>query len=114
MKSDQPILVMGKASKNGDKDAVKILASKIIPLSDADTILTPAIHLSLNLNEINKNQLQQLKKILLNYPGDSQTFLHLVIPQKSDTVISLDNTFKVNPSPQLLDEIKSLFGNALI
>ncbi len=114
LKSDQPILVVGKASKNGDRDAVKILASKIIPLSDADTILTPAIHLSLNLSEINKNQLQQLKKILLNYPGDSQTFLHLKIPQKSDTVISLDNAFKVNPSPQLLDEIKSLFGNAAI
>jgi len=114
LKSDQPILVKGKVAKDGDKETVKILASKIIPLSDADKLLPPVTHLSLNLSEINKNQLQQLRGILLNYPGDCQAFLHLVIPQKSETVISLGNSFKVNPSPKLINEIKSLFGNAAI
>ena len=114
LKSDQPILVKGKVVKDGDKETVKILASKIIPLSDADKLLPPVTHLTLNLSEINKNQLQQLKGILLNYPGDCQAFLHLVIPQKSETVISLGNSFKVNPSPKLINEIKILFGNAAI
>ncbi|MBW2555117.1 MAG: DNA polymerase III subunit alpha, partial [Deltaproteobacteria bacterium] len=114
LKSDQPILVKGKVVKDGDKETVKILASKIIPLSDADKLLPPVTHLTLNLSEINKNQLEQLRGILLNYPGDCQAFLHLVIPQKSETIISLGNSFKVNPSPKLINEIKILFGNAAI
>ena len=114
LKSDQPVLVKGKVVKDEDKETVKILASKIIPLSDAEKLLPPVTHLTLNLTEINKNQLQQLRGILLNYPGDCQAFLHLVIPQKSETVISLGNSFKVNPSPKLINEIKSLFGNAAI
>ncbi len=38
LKSDQPILVKGKVVKDGDKETVKILASKIIPLSDANKL----------------------------------------------------------------------------
>ncbi|MBN2028624.1 DNA polymerase III subunit alpha [bacterium] len=112
LKSDQPILVKGTVGRDEDKETVKILATNIVPLSDADKLLPPVTHLTLNLSEINKHQLQQLKGILLNHPGDCQTFLHLVIPQQSETVISLGNGFRVNPSPKLMNEIRSLFGNA--
>lgn len=111
LKRDQPILVKGKVGKEEDKDTAKILASNIIPLSDADKLFPADTHLTLNLRAINKHQLQQLRGILLNHPGDCQTFLHLVTPQKSETVISLGNGFKVNPSPKLMNEIKSLFGD---
>ena len=113
LKSDQPILVKGKASKDGDRDTVKILASKIIPLKDASKLSPPTTHLTLNLSEINKKQLHKLKKIILNYPGDCETFLHMVIPQKSETVISLGNGFKVNPSSKFFNELKNLFGNGV-
>jgi DNA polymerase-3 subunit alpha len=111
LKGDQPILVVGKVGTDGDN--VKIIANHILPFSEAHTLSPLSTHLILNLNEINKNQLQQLKNLILSYPGDSQAFLHLVSPQKSETIISLGNGFKVNPSPQLFNEIKRLFGNAV-
>ena len=110
LKSDQPIIVVGKVGIDGDN--VKIVANQIIPFSEASKLSPLVTHLSLNINEINKKQLRQLKNLITSYPGDCQTFLHLVTPQKSETVISLGNGFKVNPSPQFFNEIKRLFGNA--
>jgi len=111
LKGDKPIIVVGKVGKEGDN--VKILANKIIPFSEARTLSPLAIHLTLNVRKINKNQLQQLKNLILSHPGDCKVFLHLVIPQKSDTVISLGNGFKVNPTPQFFNEIKGLFGTTV-
>lgn len=111
LKGDQPIIVVGKVGKDGDN--VKLIANHIIPFSEARTLSPLATHLTLNLSEINKKQLQQLKNLILSYPGNCQTLLHLVIPQKSEIVISLGNAFKVNPSPQFFNEINGLFGNAV-
>jgi DNA polymerase-3 subunit alpha len=109
LKSDQPLLVAGKVDTYGD--TLKILASQITPLSEADKVSSPNIHFTLNISETNKTQLQQLRKLCLTYPGDSHAFLHLVAPQKSETIISLGNSYKVDPSPQFANEIKRLFGN---
>lgn len=111
LKGDQPLIVVGKVGADGDK--VKLIANQIIPFSEVHTLAPLVTHLSLNLSEINKNQLQQLRNLILSYPGDSQTYLHLMSPQKSETVISLGNAFRVNPSSQFLNEVKGLFGKAV-
>jgi len=65
------------------------------------------------LSDIDTHHLQQLKQTLLNYPGKCQTFLHLIGPRQSETIVSLGSEFNVNPTPQLMDELKNIFGDAL-
>jgi len=113
LKNDQPLLVTGKVTKEDDKDTVKILASSIIPLADAEKRSPRVTHLTFNARDIDTKHLHRLKKIILSYPGDCQTMLHLLIPHKSETVLSLGNEFKVNPSPQFVSELKTIFGAAL-
>jgi DNA polymerase-3 subunit alpha len=113
LNNDQPLLVTGKISKEDDTDTVKIIASSIIPLADAEKRSPRVTHLTLNVSDINTKHLHRLKKILLSYPGDCQTMLHLLIPHQSETVLSLGNEFSVNPSPQFVSELKTIFGAAL-
>jgi DNA polymerase-3 subunit alpha len=113
LKNDQPLLVTGKVTKEEDNDTVKILASSIIPLAEAEKRSPRIAHLTLNANGINTQHLHRLKKIILSYPGDCQTMLHLRIPHKSETVLSLGSEFKVDPSPQFISELKTIFGEAL-
>ena len=113
LKNDQPLLVTGRVSREEDTDAVKILASGIIPLADAQKRSPRVIHLTLRVSDITAEHLQRLKKIILSYPGDCQTMLHLLIPHKAETVLSLGNAFRVNPSPQFVSELKNTFGSAL-
>ena len=111
IKGDQPIIVVGKLGE--DRDNLKLIASQIISLSEVHTLSPIATHITLNLSEISEEQLQQLRNLILSYPGDCETLLHLVAPQQSETVISLGSPFKVEPSPQLFKEIKTIFGNAV-
>ncbi|MBW1839575.1 MAG: DNA polymerase III subunit alpha, partial [Deltaproteobacteria bacterium] len=111
VKGDQPIIVVGKLGE--DRDNVKLIANQIISLSEAHTLSPIATHITLNLSEIRKEQFEQLRSLILSYPGDCETLLHLVTPQQSETVISLGNPFKVEPSPQFFKEIKTIFGNAV-
>ena len=74
LKTDQPLLVTGKVSKEEESDAPKILASSIIPLADATQRVPLATHLTLDLSTLIRNTLQQLKRALLNNPGDCQTY----------------------------------------
>jgi DNA polymerase-3 subunit alpha len=113
LKNDQPLLVTGKVTKEEDNDTVKILASSIIPLADAEKRAPRVTHLTLNANDIDTKHLHRLKKIILSYPGDCQTMLHLLIPHQSETVLSLGNEFRVDPSPQFVSELKTIFGSAL-
>jgi DNA polymerase III alpha subunit len=113
LKNDQPLLVNGKVSTEEDNDTVKILASSIIPLADAEKRSPRVTHLTLNVSAITAKHLHRLKKILLSYPGDCQTMLHLRIPHTSETVLSLGNEFSVDPSPQFVSELKTIFGSAL-
>ena len=102
-----------KVTKEEDNDTVKILASSIIPLADAEKRAPRVTHLTLNANDIDTKHLHRLKKIILSYPGDCQTMLHLLIPHQSETVLSLGNEFRVDPSPQFVSELKTIFGSAL-
>lgn len=111
VKGDQPIIVVGQLGE--DRDNVKLIANQIISLSEAHTLSPIATHITLNLSEISEEQLQQLRNLILSYPGDCETLLHLVTPQQSETVISLGSPFKVEPSPQFFKEIKTIFGNAV-
>jgi DNA polymerase-3 subunit alpha len=113
LKTDQPLLITGKVSKEEESDTPKILASSVIPLSDAPQNIPLATHLTLNLSAIDLHHLQELKRALLNNPGDCQTFLHLIGPSKSETILSLGREFNVNPTPQLMNELQDIFGNAL-
>jgi DNA polymerase-3 subunit alpha len=113
LKTDQPLLITGKVSKEEENDTPKLLASSIIPLSDAPQRIPLATHLTLNLSAIDTHHLQELKRALLNNPGDCQTYLHLIGPRKSETILSLGTEFNVNPTPQLMNELQDIFGNAL-
>lgn len=110
LKSDQPIIVVGKAGVDGDN--VRIIAHQIIPFSEAHTLSLLSLHLTLNAQELNNLQLQQLRNLILSYPGNCRVVLHLVGHQ-SETVISVGNGFKVNPSPPFINELHTLFGGAI-
>jgi DNA polymerase-3 subunit alpha len=105
---DEPIFVTGKVK--ADEEAPRITAERIIPLEKARETLAKSIHLTLTVTELNRERLQGLKRILSSAPGSSRAFLHVIIPDRSETVISLPDAFRVGPSDILFEEVEMLFG----
>lgn len=114
LKSEQPILIKGKATIDEKSQKAKIRAEEIIPLGDAKKLIAETVHFALDLSHVSKLQLEQFRNILINHRGDCNAFLHLSIPGRSETIVSLPQDFKLNPSDSLVKEVNHLFGGPVV
>jgi len=114
LKSEQPLLIRGKVTMDERTQKAKLRADEILPLSQASTILTKAVHVRLDLSQLTRLQLERLRSILRNHPGTCAAYLHLLIPERSETIISLPEEFYLEPSEGLVREVESLFGSTAI
>jgi DNA polymerase-3 subunit alpha len=108
LEGDEPVLVIG--SLNKEEDNAKIMAKEIIPLSRAKERSILDVHFRLNIPPLTREHMEKLRDVLLNHRGNCNAFLHLVIPDESETIIAMGDDFQLNASDLLIDEVESLFG----
>ncbi|MBI2991018.1 MAG: DNA polymerase III subunit alpha, partial [Deltaproteobacteria bacterium] len=121
---DDPILVHGRLEVGEER--VQIIANEVTPMAQASQRAPgPApkqpergqngerIHFYVRGGEVTSEELGRLHETLLRYPGPCTVFLHLALPDKSETVIELPIHLKVARTPELLETVESLFGNRI-
>jgi DNA polymerase-3 subunit alpha len=109
IKGDKPCFIIGNVDV--DEERAKIIAKEIFLLSEASSRLTKTVHFKLAASEINSKQMQSLKSVLARFKGDCKTFIHLTIPDRSETVMELPNELRVAPSMQLVTTVEKIFGH---
>ena len=112
IKSDEPVIVTGSVSS--DEDKIKVIASKIRPLSEVMSKKTRSIHFHLSSEQAVKEKIKRLKELIQAYPGECPAYLHVTMPGKSETIISLDTHFCVEPSSPFTRELEVLFGQQVM
>jgi DNA polymerase-3 subunit alpha len=112
LRGQVPVLLKGKLEKA--EESVKILASEIVPLSQGKEIFAKDIHFRLAIPELTKDMLNRLKDILQLNKGNCRSYLHLIIPNQSETIISLPDDLMVNPSELLIEKVQEIFGSNAI
>ena len=108
LKGDEPILVTGTLTIEEEKP--KILAKGVMPLCEAKGRIGIDVHFTVKTPSVTKKQLERLREIFLNHPGKSGVFLHLLIPNRSETIISLGDDLRLTPSDLLINEVDALLG----
>jgi len=111
IKGDRPLFVLGNSDADGEN--VKIIARRIIPIDDVSRELTKSVHFFLSQTEVTQNHLSQLKNVLSRFTGDCPAFVHLIVPDKTETVLSLPDEMRLAPSPQLVAAVDKLFGHSV-
>jgi len=114
LKGDQPILVKGKLSIEGDNNNHKIIAGEIVPLEKAHDIITPEIHISCFINKLNDQGIERIKHIVQSNPGKSKVFFHITIPEKCETIIGLGDKYQASASQLFMREIESVIGKSSV
>jgi DNA polymerase-3 subunit alpha len=109
LEADHPLLIKGKLSFETDNNN-KIIASEIVPLDQAHEIATPDIHLKCSISKLGIEQVEKVKNIIKNNPGKSKIFLHVIIPGKSETIITLGDSYLASASGLFTTEIESTLG----
>ena len=108
LKGEAPLCVGGTIDRN--EETIKIIAQEIVPLDAAPTLLTKSVHVHLNLGDRQSEHLEHLKKLLVQFGGVCPTYLHLTMPNQSETTLALPSTLSVQPSAAFTTAIESEFG----
>ena len=108
LQGEEPLLVTGEVDIG--EEACKILVSEVQLLRDAKERQTERVHIRLTTPGLNDVQLRALKQIVQRYRGGCEVRLHVVIPNRSETVIKLPERLKMAASDEAMMEAEKLFG----
>ena len=105
---DRPVFIQGQLQK--DENSVKILADTIIPIDKAEETWTASIHFNLDITRTQRELLVKLKEILESHPGSCHAYIHLLNPNKTETIIALSNAIKLKAGLPLTREVNQFLG----
>ncbi|QQR80534.1 MAG: DNA polymerase III subunit alpha [Deltaproteobacteria bacterium] len=108
--SSEPLFIRGTTDVG--EDGVKIIARDVAPIQrlmqQGAAPTYHDVHFHLQSRKVTREQLEALKKLLLNHRGDASAFVHL-----PETTLALPHSLKVNPTPKLKQEVDQLFGGSV-
>ncbi|MFW6082324.1 MAG: OB-fold nucleic acid binding domain-containing protein, partial [Desulfosalsimonas sp.] len=105
---DTPVFVQGQVQKN--ENSAKILADSLVRIDEAESRWAASLHIRVDTESVQEETLGDLLGVLQKYPGPCRGFLHVCIPAKTETVISLPEEMKLKAGVDLRQEVNSLLG----
>ncbi|HVM98182.1 MAG TPA: DNA polymerase III subunit alpha, partial [Candidatus Acidoferrales bacterium] len=108
---DQPVFVEGTLEV--DDERCQIIADAITPLHEAREKSVKQVHFALRAERIDSDRLQQLRQTLALHRGSCNAFLHLLLPNSTETVIALPQELRVAATDNLVEDVERLLGNGI-
>ncbi len=105
---DAPVFLQGEVQKE-EKNA-KVLVDKIISMEKAEEEWTATVHVHMDVAKVDKDILAKLHHIFNQYPGNCQAYLHLIMDQKTETIIAVADTIGVKSCASLNRDVNELLG----
>jgi DNA polymerase-3 subunit alpha len=102
--------VMLVATINFRNDEAGLIAQDILPIDDAESKLTRAVHIRLATVGLDDVLLERLAEILGARPGKCDVYLHCVTPEHDDVTIHATDACKVAASAELSQQVEELLG----
>jgi len=114
--ADDPIFVKGRLEVGEER--IQVIANDIEALSEAaknqkyGTVNGNGekVHLYVREAEVSAEELVILRDTLLDFPGRSTVYLHLLQSVSGETVIELPDQVRIASTPELVGTVERLFG----
>jgi len=106
----RPLLVSGTLEMG---DPPKILVREVLELERAEEKLATRLCVKIRSEEATEDRLTALRTLLERRPGDCAVTLHVVIPDRSETVLAVNGVRGVRPDAGLRRDLDALFGRSV-
>jgi len=103
----EPVVISG--IREGDAETPKLLAQQICHIQDAPGLFSSRMHIRISSTGTDPGQIADLKRILARHRGKLPVTLHVVIPNRTETLISLP-TVSCAASERLDNEVERRLG----
>ena len=109
--ADQPVLVTGILEVGEER--CQVIADEVALLVDAREKSVRQVHFALRSERVDPDALRTLRQMLTQHRGACSAFLHLLLPNRTETVIALPPELKVAPTERMVEDVERLFGNGV-
>jgi len=106
--SDMAVMITARISFRNDEAG--LIASDIIPIDEAASRLTKAVHIRLTTVGLDATLIERLAELLGQRPGKCDVYLHCVTPEHEDVTVHATSACKVSPTQELFENIEQLLG----
>ncbi len=112
IKQDAIVFVNGRV--NLREEEPKIVANEIVTPDSVRAKYTKAIMVNVVMAGLEKNSLENLKKIFSRYPGRVPVYLNFVKPDGQRTTVAAGRTLSVEPHEGLVRDIEKILGRDVV
>jgi len=111
LKPNAVVFVEGRVAIREDRP--RLIAQRIVPIEQGASQLAQAMELIVR-SPGEKESLEQLKGLLVRFPGTVPIYLRLDLPHGPSTRLKLSEDFKVEPRQELLEALGKLLGEEAV
>ena len=108
---EEPVVVAGAVDVGEER--CQLIANEVLPLTAAREQAVKQVHFALLADRVDEKHLHKLRDTLSQHRGSCPAFLHLLLPDRTETVIALPPALRVAPSEKLIEEIDGMLGNGV-
>ncbi len=110
--NDDPLILEGRVEINDDHTKAKMLVSEVFGLEEALAKVIEKVVMTLSHEQAAPARLAMLQDVLQRHQGGCPAFIHILMPD-CEVVMALEN-FSLQPSVDLMHEVKDLYGGSQI
>jgi DNA polymerase-3 subunit alpha len=106
--TDEAVCVAGTLEVGDER--CQIIADEVVLLVDARARSVQQVHFALRADRVDADALRSLRQTLERHSGQCPAFLHLLLADKTETIIALPKELRVAASDRMIDDVEHLFG----
>jgi len=107
--------VMAKGQADVGEEVVKLLLAEVSPLADIEVRrASSAVEITIRGADLSDPTLEQLKSLLLKFPGSTPVRLHLKVAPGAQVTIAASPDLTVTANEELRREVEVLLGPGTI
>lgn len=106
--------VMVKGMAKAKEDKPRIIVKEINSLEEAIKKSTDSLEINVFETNINDDILDNLKRILKEYPGNSHIRLNISLKSGEKVAMEINSDLKITPLPEMMSKIESIFGTGCV
>ncbi|MGH7789499.1 MAG: OB-fold nucleic acid binding domain-containing protein, partial [Candidatus Binatia bacterium] len=109
--TDEPICVVGTLESSDER--CQIIADEVILLAAHRARTTQEVHFAVRAERVTEVAIRDLKLTLAQHSGDCPCFLHLLLENKTETIIALPRELRVAATEGMVEAVEQLFGRGV-
>jgi len=109
--SDDPVCVSGMLEVGEERS--QIIADEVVSLDAAREKAVQQVHFAFRAELVDEAGLLSFKETLTRHRGDCPVFLHLLLPNRTETIIALPRDLRVTPTEGMVEAVEGLFGRGV-